>query len=395
MGIGDLLKKAKASVADATKLSEQAVKEAQAAAARAGFSSTSAAAAVEDDDETAAMDDDVEGDENIHVHGESEDSKVIRSSGEADLVEDDGERQWTSRVDEAVPRDRWTDDWGPLPAGPGRLEEFCLHEYRFEQARAGDPDAAEQKLLSLGYRDVGHFFRVRCTIVKHYAKPYGPLLRDSILDSQEYQNAAIRATQRAAQEDAGAFEAANQELFAPIEGVTLELYAQGAARQAAGASQAELAAFLAPHGVDSAAFARASDAWTQRMSSDTTLTLGTKYSQMLMAAGQGSAGAAGAAGAAAAAVGGVAPAGAEPMPFERFCEVSGATTAWATTGQDVNALMQQKFGLSALDFANVSTWWMMQLVSDMPRMTVFNTQRDAWTAKYKAGTPSASSGITF
>ena len=42
---------------------------------------------------------------------------------------------------------------------------------------------------------------------------------------------------------------------------------------------------------------------------------------------------------------------AEPIPFEKACEIQGAMTAWSNTGQDVNALLQSQFGMNAADWA--------------------------------------------
>jgi hypothetical protein len=61
---------------------------------------------------------DVEGAENIHVHGTGDDAKVVKSADGADLIEEDGESLWVNRQDRDIPRDAWKDVWGPLANVP-------------------------------------------------------------------------------------------------------------------------------------------------------------------------------------------------------------------------------------------------------------------------------------
>jgi hypothetical protein len=382
MGLGDWLKKLFGGTA--IEAHNNATNQAYSAAQRAQIRNNA-----------VQIGDDVEGAEHIHVHGTGENARLIRRSGEADLVEEDGETQWVDRVNGFVPREQWVDVWGPLQGHPSPLEEFCYHEHTFDRTRNTDPNAAEQKLLAFGYQNVGHFYYVRNTIIKYYARPTGPLLANGLADTQEYTNAFMRATQRYETENAAAFLNANQQLLAPIEGVTFELYTQISAKQGAQASQAEITAILAQHGIDFPTFLRASEGWVKRMQSDGTGTLARKYGELFMAQGQGAYGAAGAAGAAASFSGGVTPGGNAPMPFETFCELSGAMSAWATSGQDVNALMKQRFGVTASDYGNISTWWMATMSADLPMFDQYNAKLDYYTQQYQSAIPNASSGIQF
>lgn len=76
------------------------------------------------------------------------------------------------------------------------------------------------------------------------------------------------------------------------------------------------------------------------MSKDTTATIATIYGKAFMQSGQGQYDGA-AQSAAATNWDGSAAAGAEPIPFETLCEIQGAMSAWAKTGQDVNALLKK------------------------------------------------------
>jgi hypothetical protein len=336
---------------------------------------------------------DVEGEENISVHGTSDSAKVLESRKGADLVEEDGEVQWVNRVDDGVPREQWKDDWGPLKEkGPSTLEDFCFHEMVFDHTRSTDPRLAEQKIQELGYRDAGHWFTVRTTVVKHFATPHGPNVGDGVFDTQEYMSAALKAASRKNASEQQAAAAANPELLAPIEGVTVEQYAQIAARQAQGLDTAGLQALLAQHGYDLATWERASAGWNDRMSKDTTFTITTIYGKAFMGSGQGQFGGAAQA---VAAYDGTAAGGAEPMTLDRCCEIQGAMQAWSATGQDVNAMLQSTFQMNAAEFSAAHTWWLTNLTANMARFPEYTAKCDAAQKKYEGGVQKAGADVDF
>jgi len=339
---------------------------------------------------------DVEGAENISVHGSGAGSKVIKSTPGADLIEDDGEQQWCDRVDTDVPRASWKDVWGPLAKVPeaDRLVEFIYHQFEFDHARSGDPLAAEQKLLAFGYSSVGEFYYVHATILKHFGTPSGPNVGDGVFQSQEYQSAGLKAAakQRAAKQ--AEVIAANPELLSPVEGVSVEVYAQIQARVAQQISQPDLMKLLAEHKLDFAAWGRASTVWNDRMSKDHTGTITTLYGQAFMNSGQGQFGGAAQAGAATG-WDGSAAGGKEPMPFEKCCEIQGAMAAWSKSGQDVNALLKSKFNMLAADFSAAHTWWLTQLMADLPRFNDYTAKTEAYEKKYAGSTGASDSDIQF
>lgn len=179
--------------------------------------------------------------------------------------------------------------------------------------------------------------------------------------------------------------ASPQELLAPIDGVSVELYAQLATRQGS-LSPGDFQALLAQHRLDQAAFDRAAQGWQERMRDDTTFTVMNAYSQAFTApaapaatttpggygapAGYGAAPAGyGAAppgyGAAPAQGGyGAAPAPAQAMTFELYCEILGAQNAWTRQGKDVNAMLKQVFHLTAMEFATQSAPWSTRMMTD-------------------------------
>ena len=53
------------------------------------------------------------------------------------------------------------------------------------------------------------------------------------------------------------------------------------------------------------------------------------------------------------------------MSFEKFCEIGGAMAAWSKTGKDVNAMLTKHFGMSAMDYSNVSMYFMQKMMADV------------------------------
>lgn len=338
---------------------------------------------------------DVEGEENIRVFGTGDDAKVVESRDGADLVEEDGELQWVQRIDDDVPVDEWQDEWGPLGGkGPSTLEDFVFHEMVFDHTRASDPRLAEKKIQELGYEDAGHWYKVRTTVVKHYAQRTGPNVGDGVFGSQEYIDAGMKAHARKLQMEQQATANANPELLAPVEGVTVEQYADISARLAQGMDQTGLLALLAERGLDLATWEKASAGWMDKMSKDTTATIASIYGKAFMGAGQGQFGGT-AQQVAQHAYTGTAAGGEEPIPFEKVCEIQGAMSAWSKNGQDVNALLKSTFGMNAMDFSAAQTWWLTQLTADMARFPIYNQKVEEWEQKYSGGMEKAGSDVDF
>lgn len=339
--------------------------------------------------------DEVEGAENIKVHGTAEGSKVVQSRDGADLIEDpdDEEQLWSANFDGDVPPDQWQDVWGPL-SGPDDLTTHLMHASFFDELHAGDPLAAEQKIQSFGYKDEGEFFKVKHTIVKYHATAHGPSLGNYVFDSQAFISATMAAQRMKLDQDGANMMAANPELSAPIEGVTLETYAEMSAKQAQGMSQEEFLAQLGQHGLDLVTWEKASGGWVDRMSKDTTGFIATIYGKAFQGAGQGQFGGAAAAHAATG-YDGTAAAGAEPIPFDKACEIQGATSAWSKTGQDVNGMLQATFGMNAAEWASANSWWMSQLMADVARFEEYNQKCEHYEKQYGGGSGAVDNDLTF
>lgn len=320
---------------------------------------------------------------------------VYRLVPGAELIEmnGDGHRRWNQRLDLDLPREQWRDEWGPL-RGPSALDDFVFHEQVFDERNRTDPDAAEAALQKHGYAHVGHFYYVRATVLKHYGTPHGPSLHDASFSSQQYMNAVMAAAARKREGEQRAAVAANPGLLAPVEGVDVDTYALLASSAARQIGQDQFLALLAQHRLDVAAWERVNKTWTDRMSKDTTGAIATAYSKAFMSSPQQTYAAAGQA-AAATGFDGSAAGGAEPIPFEKFCELSGAMSAWSKTGQDVNALLKARYDMTAVDYSTVSTWWLTQLTANLGRFNEYN-QKVAWYEAQIAGAqPKHDQDLTF
>jgi hypothetical protein len=335
----------------------------------------------------------IQGAENIRVV----DGDVVKAEQGASLIRDpdDGELLWTNTWNKEVRPEQWQDEWGPLSQDD--FDTFWHHRYEFDLLQSGDPEEAERKLQSFGYRDVGHYFQVETTFLKHNAEPgSGDTLDELIFNHQIVSQAAQAGMMKKLQADSAAALQANPELLAPVEGVDLDTYAMLAATSATGGLAPDaFTALLAKHGLDNAKWLRVNNEWSDRMSKDTTHTITQAYGKAFANAGAGQFG--GAAAAAGGVMGTMAEAGGgEPVSFERLCEIQGAQTAWAKTGQDVNAMLKHTFGVTAGDWANMSMWWMTKMRTDLSLMERYGKLSEQYEAQYAGGaTAGADEDLAF
>jgi hypothetical protein len=253
------------------------------------------------------------------------------------------------------------DEWGPLNPhqNPNALEDNWVHEQLLSEAMR-EPERYNALLKQLGYHDATHRALVHRTFNRHY---------EGYITSAEGQQLVTRAAMRAMNErmkyaTAGA---AASGLLDPIEGVSLQVYAGLQAKQAGVAPEAFMQ-LLAQHQMDRPKWDRVAKAWIDRMGRDTTGAIATEYSKAFMGQGQfGAAGQAAAQNMASGQVGlqGPAAAGAEPMTFDRYCEVSGAMAAWSKQGKDISAGLHKHFNMTAMDFSNVGMYWSQKMMADM------------------------------
>jgi hypothetical protein len=263
---------------------------------------------------------------------------------------------------------RNVDEWGPLNPhqNPNALEDDVVHDQLLNEAMR-EPQRYEGLLKTLGYKDATHRAMVHQTFLRHYG---------DFLTSPQGQELVTKAAMRAMNERMkyAALGAASGGLLDPIEGVSLQVYASLQAKQAT-AKPDEFQSMLAQNQMDRPKWERVAKGWLDRMSRDTTGAVATEYSKAFMTGSQNQYVAAGAAAAQVMAdgqMGLAAPsAAAEPVSFEKYCEISGAMTAWTKQGKDISAMLDRTFKITAMDVSSIGMYWSQKMMADM---SMFDTQ---------------------
>lgn len=258
------------------------------------------------------------------------------------------------------------DEWGPLNPhqNPNALEDNWVHEQLLSEALR-EPDRHAALLKQLGYRDAVHRAMVHATFNRYYS---------DFLTSAQGQQLITKAAMRAMNERmkyATAGAGANG-ILDPVEGVSVQVYGSLQAKQPSMDPDA-FNSLLAQHQMDRPKWDRVAKGWIDRMSRDTTGAVATEYAKAFSGHGQyGAMGAAAADNIAQGQMGLVGPsAAAEPISFEKYCEISGAMSAWSKQGKDISAGLDKHFKMTAMDFSNVSMYWSQKMMADM---SMFDTQ---------------------
>ena len=348
------------------------------------------------EDQSLSGTENVQGMEHVKVVGTGAGSKVLQSSGEADLVEDDGRKVWVApRVKTSVSASSWRDEWGPL--GRDQLAEFAYHFCEIEDAMGLNIDGVLDMAKGFGYADMGQWFKVKTTFVKYFGDAHGETLNTYSFGA-EFNTMMIQARGRQQQAKMAATASANPDLFAPVNGVSLETYAALTANAASGIDQAQFTALLAQHGIDHPTWESANAGWTDKMSKDTSGTIASALAKAMTGAGAGQFGGAGVeASNAMGAMGGMGgqAAGEAPVSFEKLCEIQGAQAAWAESGQDINAMLKEVFDMTAMDWSNISAWWWSKMMADPSMMQRYNDLSEEFQRKYASGAGKLDDDISF
>ncbi|CAN5919132.1 hypothetical protein BH11MYX3_BH11MYX3_39950 [soil metagenome] len=269
-----------------------------------------------------------------------------------------------------------SDDWGGW--NPNDHEEFWFRLKAIEKAgNDGGDDACDAKCREYGISNWAHMGRVRDTFNRHFGH-----LHDFI-------QAAMNAGSRQAREQLGA---ANPQILEPVEGIDLKTYSFTQARaMGVGNDLGKWAAILAENGMDQAKWDRVNTEWQRRMSGqggdmNATMALMTEYGKYFGMAQQGQFGASAAANAGQAGNldHGQDAVGDEPCTLERYAEIGGAQSAWSQQGRDVNAMLQQQFGMNALDWSNLSQFWSAKIAGDYRIGLQYSEMQTKFEEQYKA-----------
>ncbi|PKN27729.1 MAG: hypothetical protein CVU65_01265 [Deltaproteobacteria bacterium HGW-Deltaproteobacteria-22] len=173
-------------------------------------------------------------------------------------------------------------------------------------------------------------------------------------------HAEMRAKQAAAM-------AANPALVAPVDGVTVENWAQAAAMMASTPDAGQQMQKLAALGMDRARYEKANNEFQARMQGDQTAVIATIFGNAFAAAQN------------------VNMDGPEPISFEKYGELAGAQAAWGEMGMDVNRKLQEVFGITAVDVSNYGSYWSNRFMKDVQLAMKHGDLLNQYKAKFMAG----------
>ena len=253
-----------------------------------------------------------------------------------------------------------------------------------------DEGQRDQLFAQHGIRGTQHYYQVKATYERW---SQSPAARAKYPTPGDLIQAQMGVTSKVGMEvmGIGNQHGALAEDLAPVEGVSLEVWAKAQAQIANGADGNQVSAGL---GIDKAKWDRVSAEWNARMSRDQSATIAMEYSKHFSSAGVGQfAGAA-----ATAAAGGAGQTEADaPITLERFVEIEVAQAAGAEQGKDAAGVLRS-FGMSPMEWGQVGGWWSMYMSQNMMKNNGelharYTKLQDQFTAKYKSG--SADSDISF
>jgi hypothetical protein len=282
----------------------------------------------------------------------------------------------TISAKQAVPKHlENVDEWGPLnPRDPNFVENYWVHQLLLEWSER-EPDKHAAILKQLGYKEELHWQLVERTFTRHYSEFMSTAEGQAILNKAGMH--AMNENQKLAVVGAAA-----GGLLDPVEGVSIAVYGALQVKQP-NLSPQEFQTLLAQHQMDQAKWERVAKGWLDRMTRDTTGAVATEYSKAFMSGQGGQFAAAGQASADVMAQGQMGLAGpaasAEPVSFEKYCEISGAMQAWTKQGKDISAMLDKAFKISAMDVSTISVYWSQKMMADL---SMFDKQATL-TARYE------------
>ena len=229
----------------------------------------------------------------------------------------------------------------------------------------------EEAITQQGFRSVDHWEQMS----QYVQAKWSELAPDEDGDlavriRDDFTNGALHARQGQVQAQIQQNEAANPELLEPVEGVTVDQWAEVAAgmtKLPADATPDDVNQYLLAFGMDRAKYDRVAGEWTTRMSQDSSMVITNKYSAAFTST----------VGVTAAAEG-----GGEPSSWEKYVEVMVAQEAWAQSGMDVNAQLQAVFGIDAATYGAWSGYWSPKMGTDVGLMNQYDNLRDTYLQKY-------------
>jgi hypothetical protein len=155
-------------------------------------------------------------------------------------------------------------------------------------------------------------------------------------------------------------------IMSPVEGVSLEQWAQVNAKIVSGGNVDDLIKTIS---CDKAKWDRVNNEWNTRMSNDTTFTIATVYGQAFTAPAAGAA-----------------PVDYEAIcPYEKYMEVSVAMDIFTQQGHDPQKIISN-FGFTLSEWTNIGAFWSKRFMEQTDKYYELHNKYDAeFRQKYSAG----------
>jgi len=269
------------------------------------------------------------------------------------------------------------DNWGGMNSND--FDEFMFRYFTVEEAE-GEGDLA-QALSQFGYKSKQEWLHIICTFFRYHFGQGGKIPRDDVdinFSDPAWTQAGYNARMRQQQANQQQAMQADPNLTAPVEGVTVEQWAAASAQIAAlAANPTAMAQALAQLGMDKAKYDRINAAFQQKMQGDTTGSIATIFGKAFSQA-QGMQGGYGMG----AVDGSAKQLGQEPVSMEKYAEINGAMSAWAEQGADVNANLQQVFGIAPAELSKYGAYWSTKFTSDIQLMQTYGEMLEKYSQRY-------------
>ncbi|HLF67119.1 MAG TPA: DUF6620 family protein [Gammaproteobacteria bacterium] len=167
-------------------------------------------------------------------------------------------------------------------------------------------------------------------------------------------------------------------LLEPVEGITLDQWAQANAKLASGGTTDEVIKGLS---IDAPKWDRVNNEWLTRMSNDTSFTIATKYSAAFNQSATGN-------------LGSGAGITADSIPFEKYVEAMVAQDVLGKQGRDAQDVLKD-FGMTVADYSNVSSYWSGKMMSDFSLAAKMQTLMNEYQKKYESMKTDSHSDLEF
>lgn len=254
-------------------------------------------------------------------------------------------------------------------------------EVRQANFEAGNEGAAEAKIAEIGFEDGHHFEEFQKWMQEQFHELQGDkIVRLSFEDGSsldfevpakylsngwDYVQFLFDLEKEYNEKKlAQNVEGEKNGILAPVEGISLEQWAEANAKIVGG--QEDVNNIISSLGIDKAKWDKVNDEWMARMSQDTTFTISQVYSKAFTGGGAPAAGQQSADSSQAGSEG-------EPMSFEKYVEILVASDAATKQGKNIEDVYAD-FGITIMDWSKAGMYWSQKMQEDVEKYYNLQTE---------------------